>query len=171
MKRTFLTLLAGLSLLVPPHFAAPPGLISPVVLVSILVDLALRWMGQGNWFHEAQHSQAIMLILPALLFFAWNPQLLRGQARTPKRTFALVATVVGLGLAYLVASWGPGLRHQGIEYTLFVDAESVACIAALCVLFFRSWRGEPSFGWNLALHWVLFAWLAWFAFPYLGEPI
>jgi hypothetical protein len=24
---------------------------------------------------------------------------------------------------------------------------------------------------NLAFHWVLFAWLAWYAFPYLGEQI
>jgi len=128
-------------------------------------------MGQGHWFDEAQHSQAVMLILPALLFFAWNPQLLRGQARTPRRTYVLVVLGVTLGTIDRIISWSYGVRWQGIEYTVFVSAESVACIAALCVLFFRSWKGEPSFGWNLALHWVLFAWLAWFAFPYLGEPI
>ena len=171
MKKTFLTMLAGLSLMVPPPFAAPPGLTSPFVLVTILLDIALSWMGQEHWFDETGHRQAVVLVLPALLFFAWNPRLLWGQVRTPKRTYVLVVLGITLDVANLVASWGPGLRHQGFEFTLFAEAESVVCIVILCVLLFRSWKGEPSFGWNLALHWVFFVWFAWFAFPYLGEPI
>jgi hypothetical protein len=164
MKNTLLTLFAGLCLLIPPYFAPPPGLTSPFVLLSILVDGAFSWMRQG-------HVQLLILILPALVFFAWNPRLLSGQARTPRRTYILVVLGVAVGIANLVVSWSYGLRFQGFEYTLFAEAESAACVAVLGVLFFRNWRGEPSFGWNLALHWVFFAWLAWFAFPYLGEPI
>jgi hypothetical protein len=156
----------------PPHFAAPPSLISPVVLLTILLDGALSWIGHGNWFEEGGwRSQAAALMFPGLLFFAWNPRLLWGQVRTPKRTYVLVVVGVMLGAANLIVSWSYGVRWQGTEYTLFVEAESVACIAILCGLLFRSWKSEPSFAWNLALHWVLFAWLAWFAFPYLGEPI
>jgi hypothetical protein len=172
-KSTFLTLLAGLCLLIPGYFGSHSGsILRPGPLVPFVFQELFRTTLYSLEYYSASHwGRTASAILPVVLFFAWNPRLLRGQVRTPKRTLALVATVVGLGLAYLVASWGPGLRHQGIEYTLFVDAESVACIAILCVLCFRSWKGEPSFMWNLALHWVLFAWLAWFGFPYLGEPI
>jgi hypothetical protein len=31
------------------------------------------------------------------------------------------------------------------------------------------WKRQPSFRGNLLSHWFLFARLAWYAFPYLGE--
>jgi hypothetical protein len=169
LRNTFLTLLAGLSLLIYPNFAAPTGLTSPFVLATIPLQLALEWMGHGHWLDG--RSGAVILALPVLFFFAWNPRLLCGQVHTPKRTYVLVFLGVALGAVNLIVSWSYGVRWQGVEYTLFVCVESVACMAALCVLLFRSWKDEPSFAWNLALHWVFFAWLAWFAFPYLGEPI
>jgi hypothetical protein len=170
-KNTFLTLLAGLCLVLPSYVAAPPGLTSPLVLVTILLQVALSWIGHGHWLDETYWNQAVMLTLPALLFFAWNPRLLLGQARTPKRTYVLIVLGVALGAVNLIVSWSYGVRWEGIGYTRLVSAESVLFMAILCVLFFRSWKDQPSFIWNLALHWVLFAWLAWFAFPYLGEPI
>jgi hypothetical protein len=30
-------------------------------------------------------------------------------------------------------------------------------------------KRQPSFGRNLLAHWLLFVWLGWYAFPYLGE--
>jgi len=35
-------------------------------------------------------------------------------------------------------------------------------------ILYRAWRAS-SFGMNLFFHAMLFAWLAWYAFPYLGE--
>jgi hypothetical protein len=46
---------------------------------------------------------------------------------------------------------------------------TVAWIAFLGTLFTLYWKRESSFRLNLALHWLLLAWLAWYAFPYLGE--
>jgi hypothetical protein len=39
----------------------------------------------------------------------------------------------------------------------------------LFLIFAQRWKGEPSFISNLVVHWILFVWLAWYAFPYLGE--
>jgi hypothetical protein len=164
LRNTFLTLLAGLSLLLSPNFDS--DFVSPIFLVAALLQAAFSWT---DWFGD--HSRAVTRMVPALLFFAWNPRLLGGQVRTPKRTYVLVAIGVAVGVVDLIGSWSYGVRWQGLEYTLLVSAKSGACLAMLCILFFRSWKGEPSFVWNLALHWVFFAWLAWFAFPYLGEPI
>lgn len=169
LRNIFLTLLAGLSLLLSPCFAPSPGFTSPFVLATIPLQFALEWMGYGHWLDG--RYEAVILTLPVLFFFAWNPRLLCGQIRTPKRTYVLVFLGVALGAANLIGSWSYGVRWQGVEYTLFVSAESVACMAMLCILLFFRWKDEPSFVWNLALHWLFFAWLAWFAFPYLGEPI
>jgi hypothetical protein len=58
-----------------------------------------------------------------------------------------------------------------VKYARLIFPINVAWMAALCLLLNRSSTAAPSFVRNLALHWVLFAWLAWYAFPYLGEQI
>jgi hypothetical protein len=45
----------------------------------------------------------------------------------------------------------------------------VAHCRLLSLIFFRSLIVAPSFRTNMFFHWILFAWLAWFAFPWLGE--
>jgi hypothetical protein len=167
MRKTFFALLAGLCLLLPGYFGSHDtvGILSPdPMLPFIFAGLLERYR---YWIDV----QTILVVLPAALFLAWNPSLLCGQTGTPKRTYVVAALVVVLDVAYLVASWNLGVKYEGIEYTAFVTAGNVGWIAILSVLFISSWKGEASFAWNLALHWVLFAWLAWFAFPYLGEPI
>jgi len=168
MKKTCLTLLAGLCLLILSYVGLrrPEAILSTGPLFLFFGD-ALSTLLHGGW----PEIQVTRVLLPALLFFAWNPGLLRGQSSTPKRTYALVAVGVALGVAYLVDAWSLGVEYQGLKYTRLVCAENAGWIAILCVLCFRSWRDEPSFVTNLALHWVFFAWLAWYAFPYLGEPI
>jgi hypothetical protein len=61
------------------------------------------------------------------------------------------------------------LEYQGARHTYVVCIVNAAWIAFLWLIFARYWKREPSFKINLLLHWVLFAWLAWYAFPYLGE--
>jgi hypothetical protein len=39
----------------------------------------------------------------------------------------------------------------------------------LAALFARYQQRDITFRLVLALHWLLFSWLAWYAFPYLGE--
>jgi hypothetical protein len=41
--------------------------------------------------------------------------------------------------------------------------------AVLFFAFVRTWKMGASFRNSLFVHWMLFAWLAWYAFPYLGE--
>ena len=83
----------------------------------------------------------------------------------------LVTVSVALGIAYLVNSWSSGVEYRGVKYTRLICAINVAWMAALCLLLYGSSTTEPSLVRNLAFHWVLFAWLAWYAFPYLGEQI
>ena len=83
----------------------------------------------------------------------------------------LVTVSVALGDAFLAGSWSSGLEYEGVKYTRLICAINAAWVVALCLLLYGSSTAEPSFVRNLAFHWVLFAWLAWYAFPYLGEQI
>lgn len=66
-------------------------------------------------------------------------------------------------------SWKWGLQYQGARYTDSVLALNVIWLAGLRTMSYVCCKREPSFTTSLTLHWLLFAWVAWYAFPYLGE--
>ena len=72
------------------------------------------------FFLANSHLWKTVVILPTLLFFAWDPGLFQGQEKIPKRSYALFAVATLLGVAYFVGSWKWGLQYQGIRYTHIV---------------------------------------------------
>jgi hypothetical protein len=167
MRKTLLALAAGLCLLLPAYFGSrfTGGILSPVPILPFIFGDFLQ---QFRYWIDVDK---ILVIFPMLLFFVWNPGLLRGQLKIPRRTYLLVAAVIALSFVDFVGSWRYGLKYQGVGYTCVVDAINFGWIAILCFLSFRNWKGEPSFLTNLAVHWIFFAWIAWYAFPWLGEAI
>jgi hypothetical protein len=158
-KSHLLTLLAGLSLLVPVLFwlfsGEGPTMFYPFpALVFIPALFGLR-----------QTAVAV----PVVLFFVWNPELFQGDATVPKRSHVLLIAATLLSVLWFVVGWKDGLAIQGPKYNYSVCAVNVVWIASLWLLFARSRRAEPSFKTNLLFHWMLFAWLAWYAFPFFGE--
>jgi drug/metabolite transporter (DMT)-like permease len=111
-------------------------------------------------------SAIFALMIPALFFFAWNPRLLRGSPAVPRRSYALFAVGAVLSLGYFYSLWNEGLKVQGVSYTYSLFSANIAAIAVLGFVFARK---EPSFRYNLFLHWTLFLWMSWFAFPFLGK--
>ncbi len=58
---------------------------------------------------------------------------------------------------------------QGARYTHVVCAVNIAWIVVLWTMFVFVRNSKPTFRMNLLLHWTLFMWLAWYAFPFFGE--
>jgi hypothetical protein len=160
MKSKYLTLLAGLSLLVPALFWAlsardmPSGFYPLPLLVLLPALFGLR--------------QAAVAI-PVILFFVWNPGLFHGEAAVPRRSLVLLLVATSLNLPWFVFGWNDGLAMQGARYNYSVSAVNAVFIATLWMLFARSRKTNSSFKSNLLFHWLLFAWLAWYAFPFFGE--
>jgi len=107
--------------------------------------------------------------MPSILFLAWNPGLFRGEAKIPKRTFGLLIVTAALNAAWFIMGWRYGMKYQGHEYVRDVIIANVIWFVFVGLLFVRFGNRNTTFLTNLALHWFLFAWLAWYAFPYLGE--
>src|SRR5260370_29293704 len=163
MKASSATLISGMALLAPSSIGlfltGIPTVFAPLPALTVLPAFVL----------SSSHLGMLAIAIPSLLFFAWNPGLLTGIDRIPKRTYALLVVAVTLDPMWFVGGWRYGLQYQGPLYTRVVCALNVVWIALLGLMCVRYWRKEPSFKANLAFHWVLFAWLAWYAFPYLGE--
>lgn len=152
------TFMAGFGLLIP----AAVGLLASGV-PTILCPLPALTVLPAFFFSK------VAVGVPTLLFFLWNPGLGRGETKVPKRSYALLAVATLLSVLYFVSGWKLGVQYQGIQYTRFVCAINVIWVGLLSLGFLQSWKKNTSFSFNLFLHWMMFAWLAWYAFPYLGE--
>lgn len=155
-----LTLLAGLSLLVSVLVSVifaggRPTIFFPLpALVAIPAIIGLRWAA---------------VAVPMVLFFLWNPGLFYGDAEVPKRSYVLLIVATLVNALWFVVGWKDGLAVQGAIYNYSVCIINIAWMALLWVMFERIWTAGPSFNTNLLFHWMLFAWLGWYAFPLFGE--
>ncbi len=122
---------------------------------------------QGVWYTYALFSADIALVAALGFMFArtWNPGLFRGSIKVPRRAYALFAVGAVLSLGYFL------FGVHGVWYSYALFAADIALVAALGFMFAWRWKGEPSFRTNLFLHWTLFAWFFWFAFPFLGHLV
>jgi hypothetical protein len=162
MKSNHWTILAGLSLLVPALFwmrfaAQGPSALYPFPACMFIPAL----------FGLRQAAAAV----PTVLYFVWNPRLFQGDAPVPKRSYVLLTVATLLSVLWFVVGWKDGIAMQGPKYNYSVCAVNVVWIASLWTLLASSRKGVPSFKTNLLFHWMLFAWFAWYAFPFFGEML
>jgi hypothetical protein len=162
---TVITLLTALALLVPApigvFLSGVPTVFSPFPALTVIPALML-----AQW-----HLEYGAALLPSLLFLLWNPQLFRAEGKIPKRSYVLFALLAALSAVDFVLSWKWGLQFQGPQYTAMVCSINIAWIGFLGLAFRRCLNTTPSFRTSLFLHWMLFALLCWYAFPWLGELI
>lgn len=162
-KSGALALVAGCSLLLPAYtgLAGAPTLLCPLPFLTVTPAFILSTLRAGQFARAA-------VLVPALLFFAWNPGLFRGQTQIPKRSLALLMIATPLTVIWFVGSWKYGLQYQGRQYTHVICVTNAVWLAALWITLASRWHRD-SFAGNLLFHWLLLAWLGWYAFPYLGE--
>ena len=162
-KSAVATLISGLGLLVPAStgllVSNVPTILCPFPAMTVLPAFLISDL----------HLWKVAVVVPMLFFFVWHPGLLRGAPKIPKRSYGLLLIAILLSIADFVTSWNWGLHYQGPRYTHVVCAVNVVWAVLLAVSFIRASKSPPTFKSNLLLHWMLFAWLAWYAFPYLGE--
>ncbi|HEX4142183.1 MAG TPA: hypothetical protein VHY91_01425 [Pirellulales bacterium] len=111
----------------------------------------------------------IAVLIPVVWFFVILWPICRShRGPIPPRATILLGVTTGLSALCLALGWSYGLAYQGLQYTAWVTIINLVLIAALwiCWVFLRR---ETVFGWRIAFGTLLFYWLFWFAFPYLGE--
>lgn len=103
-----------------------------------------------------------------LAFVAWSYPLFQGRDPIPRRSAIAFVLLSALSIVFFVAEWSAGITHSGLAHTLVMALYNLlgAGISFWCL---RRNRQVPSYGSNLAYHAVLFSWLAYCSFPWMGE--
>lgn len=166
MKNGIATFIVGMGLLIPAYLGLLltgwPTVICPLPALTFVPALLLSYW--SSWCARAA------VFVPVLFFFAWNPALFQGSGRIPGRSYGLLAVATALSIIAFVAGWKLGLRYQGAQYVYSVCAINIVWVASLWTMFAQKRKSAASsFKASLFLHWALFAWLSWYAFPCMGE--
>ena len=140
-----------------------PRLYSPYAMAVIAPAFFLM-------FNSFPSTGAVILatLFCPILFVAWSFPLLQQQSHIPKRSKVMALVLAVLSLPYFFASWHYGITYQGQPHTIVVFIFNVVFWFALLALT-RTNQLRPSFVSSMSFHTLLFIWLAWVAFPYLGE--
>ena len=138
-----------------------PSLRAPLPLLTVLPALVLV---------ETLSPTSVQLIavVPAGAFLLWNLPLLKGASTIPFRSRVLLGICTCLTVFYFIFAWPDGAKYQGITYTVAICVVNLLWVGLLWILLRQGIR-TPSFLGNILFHWMLFAWLSWYAFPWLGE--
>jgi len=164
-RSTVITLLTSLGLVAPAciglFLSGVPTIFSPFPALTTIPALML-----AQW-----HLEYAAVLLPTALFLLWNPQLFRAEGKIPKRSYALLALLAILSAVDFAVSWKWALKYQGPPFTAVICSINIAWVGFLGLSFRRTFKATTTFRTSLFLHWMLFAWLAWYAFPWLGELI
>ncbi len=139
--------------------AGVPTIYCPMPTLTVLPALVL-----SQW---RLHATAVLV--PLVLFVVWSPGLLiNRQSSFPKRTVGLIAALSVLTVVDFLLEWKRGVQFHGFEHTIAVCFINALWLGLLWWVTLRAVR-RPSFEAILLTHWLLFIWLSWYAFPYLGE--
>ena len=107
-------------------------------------------------------------VVPTLFCIWYVPLLLQGSPSTPLRSVILLLSAIALSAMWLVFGYTYGIQYQGWAYVTTVSTTSIGCWGTVGALAYCA-RRHPTLRRSLLFHGALFVWLAWYAFPYLGE--
>jgi hypothetical protein len=137
--------------------------LSPLSMAVVIpVSLALNVLG-------LQGPIAVILgtVVVPIAFLAWSTHLWRGEVAIPKRSRNLAMLIFVASVLWFMWSGQVAVQTKGLFYVILMQGFNVL-IASILVLLYRLNRAEPKFGMTYAYHWLMFAWIGWCAFPWMG---
>lgn len=112
---------------------------------------------------------SIIAACPVTLFFwLWVRPISEQAKNIPFRSSILFFAVLLLSISYFSVNWNYWVRYQALLHALLMLLFNAVFAAMAFVLWLQN-RFSSQASHVMTFHGVLFLWLAWCAFPYLGE--
>ena len=143
--------------------AGVPRIYSPFSFTVVIPYLML-----SSSFGSTNIDFVIATILIPIIFMLWSFHLFKGHQKIPIRTMIVSLLLIILSIVHLAFSWSFGTEYQGTTHTIIIYIYNMAIWLTLLALYVFNVK-KNSYYTNYLFHWIFFAWLAWVAFPWLGE--
>lgn len=103
-----------------------------------------------------------------LLYLFWSYVFVKPPFRISSPTRALTLILVFLSAVYNITSYNYGIEYQGKQHTHAMYMYNGISVLGLGVVYWLNAR-KPSLYSCVGFSVLLFSWLAWISFPWLGE--
>jgi hypothetical protein len=168
----------------PQHECSGRTFTRPTLFVFCFGIAAITWTSISNGVPAMYSPFPLLVIFPALLGFP-VPLIAAGTGvlfaltqiahfkGAPKPnpnlgfTIALALTTALTTLA-IIAGWSYGLRYQGLAYCVVVTIANILFACASWTLWWAA-RTPARYRVQVLFAFTLFAWIFWYALPYMGE--
>jgi len=105
-----------------------------------------------------------------LLYLLWSFVFVKPPYRIPVPASVFALIFVFLSVAYYITAYRYGVEYQGEQHTHAMYAYNAIFVLGLGVVYWLNAR-KPSLYSSAGFSVLLFIWLAWVAFPWLGEQM
>jgi len=148
--------------------AGGPEIYAPFSL-SVALPAILLWYPLGYQFSFFQFlGWPVACSFIPVIFIFWTRKLYINEGKVPWRSVIFFPIMMLLSIVFLATSWEYGLKYQGKIHTLAMYGCNLLFWVMMIFLYLIN-RKKQKFIFNFFFHLVSFIWLAWVAFPWLGE--
>jgi hypothetical protein len=145
-----------------------PTFYSPYSFTVVLPAIAVSSFAPDIIIGSRLAFYALSALPITVFYLVWSFIFARNLPQISKPSQYLALILVLLSVWHLVAGFKYGLQYQGLAHTLLIYLYAVSFFGALFTLWFKNSQ-RPSYQTCQWFHIVLFCWLGWVSFPWLGE--
>lgn len=110
-------------------------------------------------------------VLPLVVFFLlWSFSFVKPPFKITLAQKIISGIFIILSVVFNAASFGYGLKYQGELHTYLMYSYNIIILLCLSLIVWKNAK-KPSLNSCIGFGVLLFAWLGWVAFPWLGELI
>lgn len=146
-------------------FASYPKLYSPYSFSVVIPVLFISELGL---------SRIAMYILAAMptvtLYLIGSFFFINKSLKISKPTIVVSLILITLSIVFNIYGYEYGIKYQGWLHTIVMYAYNISFLIALSFVY-KSNKTNPKLNNCLGFNVLLFSWLGWSAFPWLGELI
>lgn len=113
----------------------------------------------------------VFVAIPTVtLYLIWSLFFINKTFKISKPTIALSTLLIIASVIFNISSYKYGIEYQGYLHTILMYGYNIIFLAALAFIF-KSNKINPTLTNCLGFNILLFSWVGWCAFPWLGELI
>ncbi len=114
---------------------------------------------------------AVFAAIPTVsLYLVWSCYFINTNFKISKPTVILSIILIILSVILNISSYQYGVRYQGLTHTILMYSYNLIFLLFLALVY-KANKSNPNLNNCLGYNVLLFSWLGWCAFPYLGESL
>jgi len=145
--------------------ASYPKIYSPYSLSVVFPALIISSREMGEAVIHLLSSIPILV-----LYLIFSIAFIKPTYKISKPTLSLAIVLVLLSVVFNIYGYKYGIKYQGMLHTVVMYVYNLVLLSLLSVAYFFNLK-EPNSTNCLSFNTILFSWLGWVAFPWLGELI